>query len=198
MLECPICDWTGSEFLPKNGRTNVLCPNCGSFERHRQQYYVIKKEGLFENIQNWDVLHIGPKSCEDRFLRISRNYISFDIHKDKAEIVGDLCELPFSCNSFDLIWASHILEHIGEVELAIGEVYRVLKFKGIVMFDVPIYGLQTIKLNKPDKHGHLWHPGGDWFNLYNQFSYKLFYSDSCPLRYGVLKGAIVALCYKLA
>ncbi len=35
---CPVCETSSSHFLDYNGRNDVRCYNCNSFERHRLLY----------------------------------------------------------------------------------------------------------------------------------------------------------------
>lgn len=50
---------------------------------------------------------------------------------------GDLTYLPYRDKSFDLVTALDVLEHLKEDELAISEINRILKEKGIAIITVP-------------------------------------------------------------
>lgn len=195
---CPICMWHGEKFLPKNGRDNVLCPKCGSFERHRHQFFVGRKTGILDNLLTKNVLHVGPEPCERVILCAAREYITMDIQPSRAQVTADLTKMPFADLFFDLVWASHVLEHITTVDLAVREVFRVLKSSGAAVLDVPIYGSETLRLTQPDRHGHVWHPGRDWPQLYKKagFVCELFYAEQCPGIYGPLDDSLVAVCRK--
>ncbi len=52
-------------------------------------------------------------------------------------ICGDLMSLPYRAESFDFISALDVLEHIREDKIAISEISRILKSKGIVLITVP-------------------------------------------------------------
>ncbi len=54
-------------------------------------------------------------------------------------VLGDVCNLPFENEEFDVIIAMDVFEHISEDSLAIQEVYRVLKNGGWLIFSVPAY-----------------------------------------------------------
>ena len=47
--------------------------------------------------------------------------------------------LPYADEKFDMVVASHVLEHIDKPETGIRELYRVLKPGGIIIVGVPIY-----------------------------------------------------------
>ena len=54
-------------------------------------------------------------------------------------INASLTELPFEDNSFDLVCAFDVVEHIENHQLAIQEIKRVLKKDGIIYLTVPAY-----------------------------------------------------------
>ena len=91
-------------------------------------------------------------------LHSASEYVALDLNQSRATVTGDIRSMPFSTNSFDLVWASHILEHIEEVDKAIAEIYRVLDWHGAAVLDVPMYGDRTHHLPEGDRHGHVWHP----------------------------------------
>ncbi|MCD6493908.1 MAG: class I SAM-dependent methyltransferase [Archaeoglobaceae archaeon] len=68
--------------------------------------------------------------------------IHLDIVKlPHIEIVHDLNKFPwpFKDNEFDKVRAVHILEHIWDTVKAMEEIYRILKPKGILYIEVPIF-----------------------------------------------------------
>lgn len=57
-----------------------------------------------------------------------------------ANVIGDINEgLPFKAGSFDLVWASHILEHIRDLVKLQCELARVMKLGGLLKIIVPYY-----------------------------------------------------------
>jgi SAM-dependent methyltransferase len=60
--------------------------------------------------------------------------------------IGDVCELPFPDQSFDLILATDVIEHVDDDLAALCEIRRVLKPRGRVLVTVPafmaLWGLQ--------------------------------------------------------
>lgn len=65
--------------------------------------------------------------------------------KQVEVLVGDVTQLPFKSNTFDLIVCSEVLEHVPNWERAIAEFYRLLKPDGELIISTPnklsIYGL---------------------------------------------------------
>jgi len=54
---------------------------------------------------------------------------------------GDVCSLPFSDNSFDLVLATDVLEHVSADTVAMAEVRRVVRPQGYVLLTVPTFPL---------------------------------------------------------
>ncbi len=50
---------------------------------------------------------------------------------------GDSCLLPFSCESFDIAIASHIIEHLDSPTLLLSEIHRVLRPGGMLRLSCP-------------------------------------------------------------
>tara|TARA_B110000438_G_scaffold160720_1_gene153989 strand:+ start:1076 stop:1849 length:774 start_codon:yes stop_codon:yes gene_type:complete len=46
-------------------------------------------------------------------------------------------ELPFESNSFDVIFSSHVIPHVEEINLIFNEINRVLNSDGIILHEVP-------------------------------------------------------------
>ncbi|NEO87019.1 MAG: class I SAM-dependent methyltransferase [Spirulina sp. SIO3F2] len=80
-------------------------------------------------------------------LDFSDDAIQFCTQKGLGEVLkGDACALPFPDNTFDVVFATDIIEHIDDDDQAIAEIHRVLKSQGIVIIMVPafqiLWGLQ--------------------------------------------------------
>jgi len=139
---CPCCVWSGKHFLPFRApkRTNVQCPRCKSVERHRL-YYLFLKEYLNKlSNKSIKILHISPeKSLRKLFCSYPNiKYLSIDISLFKAMRRENIESLSFSNHSFDLIFCSHVLEHVRNDQKALAEIKRVLKPNGLAIIQVPI------------------------------------------------------------
>lgn len=65
-------------------------------------------------------------------------YIGIDIAaNNRADIVCDAHKLPFKGNTFQLVFSTHVLEHLIEPKKAIKEMYRSVKKGGYVITLVP-------------------------------------------------------------
>ena len=131
------------KFLPygygKTLRPNALCPGTLSLERHRLLWLYLERETRFLN-QGLKVLHVAPEQVFYRkFKRFQHwDYTTTDLNSPLADVVADICHLPFQDNQYDLILCNHVLEHIPNDLKAMTELYRVLKKGGTLIAQVPL------------------------------------------------------------
>jgi len=64
-------------------------------------------------------------------------------------VPGEIGALPFGDRQFDLVCAFDVIEHVEDDRLVFGEMTRVLKDNGVLMFSVPV-------------HADLWTKFDDW------------------------------------
>ena len=138
----PIDGSNYSKFLSygyKTIRKNALCPGTLSLERHRLLWLYLEKETNFLN-SNLKVLHVAPEQVFYKKFKKLKNweYLTFDLNSPIADIKGDLTSTNFKDESFDLIICNHVLEHIEDDKLALNEIYRILKYNGISILQVPM------------------------------------------------------------
>lgn len=142
---CPCCQHTFRRFLPYSNRSHALCPGCGSLERHRLYWlYLQKNTSFFE--QNQTVLHFAPAYIlQDKFSKLDNlNYITTDLLIPGVDIHMDITDILFRDEVFDVVFCSHILEHVPDDIGAMREIYRVLKPTGWALFQTPIdYDLES-------------------------------------------------------
>jgi SAM-dependent methyltransferase len=55
----------------------------------------------------------------------------------RHRVVGDCCSLPFANESFDLLTANMVVEHVAQPRALLSEVSRVLKRNGVFLFHTP-------------------------------------------------------------
>ncbi len=143
-VTCVCCNWSGASFLPcpygsEPHRKNSLCPQCGSLERHRLYFLFLKN--VIQIDRKIKVLHFAPEqSIKDLFVSYPNiEYVSTDLNRDDVTFKEDITHLSFREDSFDIIFCSHVLEHIDDDRKAMSELYRVLKLGGFAILQVPIY-----------------------------------------------------------
>jgi hypothetical protein len=139
---CPICETNLSRFLPGGFilRPEAYCPICGSLERHRLIWmYFRQRTDLFASCQK-RMLHLAPEPFFT--IRLQQhpyiNYVSGDLFSRDVMINLDLTKIPYPDRCFDVIYASHVLEHIPDDQIAMKELVRVLKPDGWAILQVPI------------------------------------------------------------
>lgn len=141
-VECPVCGHHYKKFLPYgyvSQRENALCPHCLSLERHRLMWLWLKEKSDFFTA-NHKVLHVAPEyAFLKRFEKFSNlDYITADLESPLAKVKMDIQNIPFPENSFDVIFCNHILEHVDDYQLALHEMYRVMKPGGWGIIQSPI------------------------------------------------------------
>jgi SAM-dependent methyltransferase len=186
--KCPICNYIGpfgDVNSPVGLRKHAKCPICGSLERHRIQFVVLKN--LFHNMDtsSLKILHFAPEHFfRDFFFKRFGQYETADLNMIDVDHNVDLQELPFDDQSYDIVFASHVLEHIPNDIKAISEIKRILRPNGIAIIPVPLVVEKTIEYPAPNQSEcyHVRAPGLDYYDRYNSFFSKieLVSSDSLP------------------
>ena len=181
---CPCCSYFGPfrDLNDANGlRRHAQCPRCGSKERHRLQYLILRELAARDGVRRDRVLHCAPEPFIARELKKQyRHYESADLYAAGVDHKVDLRDLPFEDTQYDLVFASHVLEHIDDDLAALGEIRRVLRPGGLAVLPVPIIGDETVEYDEPnnDEAGHVRAPGLDYFDRYRErFSNVEVYSS---------------------
>ncbi len=120
------------------------------------QYQKLLKDSvnyLSCKLADYRKLKILDLGCGDGYaISIFKHYgfddiVGVDIHPDKLKLAkklshnvfeGDMHNLPFNNEEFEVIFASHTLEHSHDLKIAIAEAKRVLKKDGCFFVIVPI------------------------------------------------------------
>jgi len=86
----------------------------------------------FTNFEGVDISPESKRFCESKGLGAIR--------------LGSILELPYAGDSFDLVLATDVIEHVDDDQTALGEVWRVLRPGGAALITVPafpsLWGLQ--------------------------------------------------------
>lgn len=124
---------------PQMNHYDSRCPECRSVERHRLAY-MLMKDRINKKVR---LLHFAPEPSIKRWLETHvADYISADIDPKKAMEQVDITNIRFEDNTFDVVWCSHVLEHVDDTK-ALFEIKRILKPGGYAVLQVPIWGKQT-------------------------------------------------------
>jgi SAM-dependent methyltransferase len=146
---CPVCERSYRKFLPHGvvPRLDARCPGCGSLERHRLTWvHLRQKTNLFDGTPK-RMLHVAPEAAfEARFRAlVGDGYLTADLDASAADVQMDICDIRYPDESFDIVYCSHVLEHVPDDRLAMREFRRVLKRDGWAVLDVPITATHTIE-----------------------------------------------------
>ena len=93
------------------------------------------------------MLHIAPELFfEWKFKQIpSLLYLTADLYDPNAMAKMDITDIQYPGNSFDIIYCSHVLEHVPNDLEAMREFKRVLKPGGWALLVVPITSEKTFE-----------------------------------------------------
>lgn len=144
--ECPICGTHLSRFVILHRPFFHWCPVCRSLQRHRFSWLLLQRQALQRRSVN-DILHFAPEEAlAGAFNNLAgMRYVTTDRYAPNVAIRADIIHIPHRDAVFDLIYCSHVLEHIPDDRLAMRELRRVLRDDGIALILTPIWGKPTFE-----------------------------------------------------
>lgn len=150
-------------------RAHAQCPQCWGSERHRCQALVMDQLAERYDFSTMSILHVSPEEhLAQRFRREFGNYVSADLGGRGVDLDLDLtdCDLPSA--SFDVVYASHVFEHIPDDRAAAETVRRLLRPGGFAVLPVPIVVEATVEFpgQVDTEYGHVRAPGPDYFERF--------------------------------
>lgn len=184
---CPICRGSFSQFLPSGlaARPNSLCPGCGSLERHRLSWLFLQNHSDLFHGRGKQMLHVSPEPCfEPRLKRLlGDGYLTADLFNPRVMVQMDITDIQYPDQTFDVIYCSHVLEHVPDDQKAMREFYRVLKQGGWAILLVPITRETTFedpsvtdpkeRLRLFGQEDHVRHYGRDYADRLRQAGFGL-------------------------
>jgi SAM-dependent methyltransferase len=140
------------------------------------------------NTSAMKMLHFAPEPFfKDYFSQRFGHYETADLSMRGVDHNVDVQELPFEDETYDFVFASHVLEHVPNDIKALSEIRRILKANGIAVLPVPLIAEKTIEYSEPNpsESYHVRAPGPDYFDRYNRYFSKIikYGSDSLPGKY---------------
>lgn len=146
---CPVC---GSWVRKFNSyglacRADAQCPVCQSLERHRFVWIFFQQQTCLFDGQPKRLLHFAPEpEFARKFKKIrTLEYVTADLLDPDVSLKTDICQIDCPDESFDIVYCSHVLEHVQDDRKAIAEIYRVLKKEGLAVILVPITAETTFE-----------------------------------------------------
>jgi SAM-dependent methyltransferase len=173
---CPVCK-VSVRFTPVISTTGLRrharCPECTSLERHRLQAFVLESRVLpaFSG-RSPRVLHVAPEPAIRAALEpIAGSYVTADYALPDVDLQLDLRAIDLPDASFELVYASHVLEHIDRDRDALAEIRRILAPGGLAVLPVPLVGATTVEYPEPNplEAFHVRAPGYDYYDRYREF-----------------------------
>lgn len=155
---CPICKNSKVEYLPLSdfyrenaeifgyiyfgqGEMTALesysCTKCGSSDRERLYAYWLQNKLISQDIK---MIHFAPEASLAQWIKnnFSIRYETADLMMEGVDHQVDMLNMPFEDNSYDSFICSHVLEHVDDDNLAVAELYRILKPGGWGILMAPI------------------------------------------------------------
>ena len=146
---CPVCENSVRLFQPFGivPRPDARCPVCGSLERHRLVWLFFRQRTDLFDPGDKKMFYVAPETHIERRLKEipGLDCITADIAEDRAMMRVDITNISFADSTFDVIYCSHVLEHIQEDRQAMVELYRILKPGGWAVLQVSITSDVTIE-----------------------------------------------------
>ncbi len=132
---CNICNSNFSKFIQLSNN-ELLCPKCGCLPRTRKLLSLLLQEQGFEDK---NILHFSPpKGFRKKLDSIAKNYITTDYEGEfDADKRLNIEAIDEEDNIYEIIICYHVLEHIIKDEVAIKELFRVLKPNGVCYIQTP-------------------------------------------------------------
>jgi SAM-dependent methyltransferase len=178
--ECLVCNWQGRRFRTFLSADEIIadciCPECGSFDRHRQLVLGVRAELAARPGWSPEVMLGLSLSTAMRFVmeheglgRCFRSDITAEDHRFAPDLVTDLRQPGIGEATVDWIFCSHVLEHINELDTCVDELLRILRPGGIAWLQVPFEpGLahsHRIAVDPHRAHAHAWQFAPDFGRL---------------------------------
>lgn len=136
--ECPCCGFKGKfRTGAKTGALGKVCPSCKSMARHRLMALAFDRG--FVRFAGRKVLHFAPEPIVTAMIRRQGpdDYVTADLRPGRAQLVLNLEQIDSPDDSWDLVVASHVLEHVNDRK-AMPELYRILRPGGGLVAMVPM------------------------------------------------------------
>jgi predicted SAM-dependent methyltransferase len=184
---CPVCRMPSRRFAEFGivPREDAKCIWCGALERHRLVWLYFKKmTDLFDGRPK-SVLHIAPERMFENLLKHQFNsgYFTADLSDSKAMVRMDITHVDYAEETFDVIYCSHVLEHVSNDRRAIHELHRILKSDGWAVLLIPITADRTFEdpsVTKPSERlklfgqeDHVRRYGPDFVERLNEAGFKV-------------------------
>ena len=131
---------------------NIFCPACMSTARER---LLIAFLSAMIDLKGKKILHLSPEKNVFHFLIQQATVTTADLLPGFYKTIDgmvqkqDATNLGFADNSFDMVIANHILEHIPDDRKAMREIFRVMKPAARAILQVPYSEKFALSIEEP-------------------------------------------------
>jgi SAM-dependent methyltransferase len=140
---CPACHRDVVGFFRYGQEREWGCPACGASPRERLMHGLLDLD-VIAIPHGAAILHCAPNemSLVDRFRASAGDYVPADFDPSRYPLPDiqqlDLMALADEAR-FDVIYASHVMEHVPDDATVLGNIYRALKPGGEAWLIVPLW-----------------------------------------------------------
>lgn len=175
-ITCDICGDSIKNFKEHAGVISQ-CGTCKGMERQRTFARLLKSEKMPFELSGKRILHISPSVSERRIFGAIKNAQITTLSlraEEKPDIAADICSIPqIADKSFDVVFASHVLVHVHDLQAALKELSRILTDDGIFISYEPINaGKMTRRLS--DIGAITQHYGKEAYEKYRLGRFSIF------------------------
>jgi SAM-dependent methyltransferase len=137
-------------FLPDltiRAAPDSFCPYCRLEPRHRLLWLYLQQRTDFFDGRPKKMLHVAPEPYLEIVFRKIRNidYTTADLMDPWVDVKMDVTDIQYPDGSFDVVYCSHVLEHVPDDRKAMREFRRILRPGGWAIILVPINAEKTIE-----------------------------------------------------
>lgn len=116
---------------------DVLCPICRALPRHRILALWCEKHK--EELKNADILYFAPERSMIHWMK-EHGLIctTADLLSDGVDLKLDIQNTGLPNQSYNVVIANHVLEHVDDFRKALKEIHRILKPNGFFICSFPM------------------------------------------------------------
>ncbi len=152
---CLLCGWRGEAFGGTAHSESATCPQCRSIARDR-----FLRLALVQRVRHdpaMRVLETSPRlgTGYRRAMGRSVRYLTsdFDLRAHRGKIALDLQDISLPDEHLGVVLCAHVLEHVPYPQVALAEMFRVLRPGGHLILQVPLLQPVTAPPAVPEFHG---------------------------------------------
>jgi SAM-dependent methyltransferase len=116
------------------------CAKCGSNDRERHLKLYFEKLDIDRMIPGARILHFAPEPVFGEYIAAAAplEHLKADLFPSSPGIQKvDMLAMEFPAESFDMVIANHVLEHVADDVRALSEIRRVLRPGGLGILQTP-------------------------------------------------------------